>query len=71
VVNLLTAGQVEAARQRVLEGRKLPRGVGCRHTRGAEVRTGRGRLAPLEADLQKSTEVLQDVEHSLGFAPRI
>lgn len=50
VVNLLTADQVEAARQRVFEGRK--------------------RLAPLEADLQKSTEVLQEVEHSLGFAPR-
>jgi hypothetical protein len=51
VVNLLTAGQVEAARQRVLAGRK--------------------RLAPLEADLQKSIEVLQAVEHSLGFAPRV
>jgi len=31
---------------------------------------GRERLAPLEADLQKSTEVLQNVEHRLGFAPR-
>jgi hypothetical protein len=29
---------------------------------------GRNRLAPLEADLQKSVEVLQEVEHSLGFA---
>jgi len=48
VVNLLTAGQPESARQRVVEARS--------------------RLAPLEADLQQSIEVLQGIEQSLGYA---
>lgn len=49
VVNLLTANQTAAARQRVHQGRT--------------------RLAPLEADLDKSIEVLQHIEQKLGFAP--
>jgi hypothetical protein len=48
VVNLLTAGQAEAARRRVLHARKI--------------------LAPLEADLERSTGVLQEIEQRLGFA---
>jgi hypothetical protein len=50
IVNLLAAGQGEAARDRVLHARGL--------------------LAPLEADLGRSTEALQDIERRLGFAIR-
>jgi hypothetical protein len=48
VVNLLAAGQPDAAKRRVFEGRK--------------------RLAPLQTELEKTTEVLQEIESSLGYA---